>query len=467
MSTRQCDAGTTTGFPINVSSSISALLSNSNDRLQNLIVPTEFTVDWGTSPTMNANITVTQTAANGNNPAVCRISGLDSITTSAGITYGNARYSCSNVLSIVKNQHANLNLNIGTQAQYEVILAFQIINKSDNPSSPDIILLTRPIVLTEPNNSASAKTPVFWTSINTLMSQLSSTISSKTSKISLDMTQMFGYNSKTLMPMLSYQTCLPVKIVNSSSSPPSFTGSLTMRVNVVLNPIYIAPTSTEGLEKCLAVTKYKLVTRGGGPLDLFNTGPNAYIQFKDGFGSDGYPNLAAENLVQFQSSTPIPSVEQLMQKIEIAVPDSLLGKSLADVSAASTLPATPQSANTRFKCYSIDPTSDIVDGQIMIDPTTGKTLEKTLQQQSSAASGNLNISAPPSGILPGDIEEGLVITVIVIFSIFLCGYASFIVYNFIYEGMSTNSLFYHLLIWILIILTLSLFATQTIESKPR
>jgi hypothetical protein len=470
MSSKQCDVGggTTTGFPINITPSVSALLSKSydtsNNQLQNLIVPTEFTVDWGTS-SMNADITVTQTSASGNNPAICRISGLDSITAGTSITYGNARYSCSNVLSIVANQHSKLNIISGKQAQYEVILAFQINNKRDNPSSPDIILLTRPIVLTEAGDSAAKNTPVFWSSINTLISQLSSTISSKSQKIQLDMTKMFGYNSTTLMPMISYQTCLPVKIINSLSSPPSFSGSLTMRVNIVLNPIYIAATATEGLQKCLAVTKYTLVTKGAGPLDIFtsnsfqfNTGANTYIQFKDGYGADGFPELDNVNNLVLSSGSSISSVEELMQKIEIAVPDSLLGKSIADVSAASNLPTTAKPLNTRFKCYSIDPTTDIMNGQIMIDPTTGKSLKDTLETQSSAASGFVNITPSSPGILPGDIEEGLVITVIVIFSIILCGYASFIIYNFLYQSIPPSSLAYHIVIWVLIIIFLSVFA---------
>jgi hypothetical protein len=473
MSSKQCDigGGTTTGFPINITPSISALLSKSydtsNNQIQNLIVPTEFTVDWGTSST-DAQITVTQTSASGNNPAICRISGLDSITAGASITYGNARYSCSNVLSIVANQHSKLNLISGKQAQYEVILAFQINNKRDNPSSPDIILLTRPIVLTEAGDPAAANTPVFWSSVNALMSQLSSTISSKSQKIQLDMTKMFGYNSNTLMPMLSYQTCLPVKVINSLSNPAFFIGSLTMRVNIVINPIYIAATATEGLQKCLAVTKYTLVTKGGGPLDIFtsnsfqfNTGANTFIQFKDGFGSDGFPESGTVNNLVLSTSTSVTTTEELMKKIEIVVPDSLLGKSITDVSAASTLPVTAKPLNTRFKCYSIDPTSDIKNGQIMIDPTTGKTLTDTLQQQSSAASGFININAPTPGILPGDVEEGLVITVIVIFSIILSGYASFIIYNFLYQGIPPSSIWFHCFIFGLILFCLIGFSAYT------
>ena len=146
MSDMQCQSGDMTGFPLRLSQSIFSdwpATKDTNNQLRKLIVPTDFTVNWG-HPTTSAQISVTQAAASNNLPGKFLITGFDTISDGTTLSYGNAGYTCSRVLSIVQNQHKTLNQ--GGDALYELVLAFQIANKSDNPTSPDVILLTRPIV---------------------------------------------------------------------------------------------------------------------------------------------------------------------------------------------------------------------------------------------------------------------------------------------------------------------------------
>jgi hypothetical protein len=457
MSSRRCDPTGVTGFPLNVSASASSLLSKTNDKLQDLIVPTEFTVNWGQFLS-NVSLIINKTSGTTAVPAVCQISGFSDLASQTTMVYGNARYSCSGVLSIVQNQHKNLNLNMGTQALYEVILAFQIQDKSSNPSSPDIILLTRPIVFTTANDPAAANVPVFWTKVNKMMES-----PTENPQTNLDLATMFGYNSNTLMPMISYQSCLPVKLLNTSTAS-SFSGSLTMRVNIVINPIYVAATDT-GLGRCSVVDKYTLVTNSG-LIDIFgDSRAGDIIQFNTEFNSSGpvFPSSSATYLTLTKSSYSITSMDDIAQKIEIVVPDSLLGQSLAEIATATILPSnvsSKQVTNTKFKCYSIDPKKDIVDGQIMIDPTTGQPLENTLEQESLARTGGIAIPpVPSSGISPGDIQEAIVITMIIIISTALYIYACYIVYNFIYNmDISGSTIIYHCLAFVCILIVLVLFS---------
>ena len=53
MSLHVCQAGTTTGFPITLSQSIykdwAGVSGNTEEQIQQLVVPTDFTVQWGHS----------------------------------------------------------------------------------------------------------------------------------------------------------------------------------------------------------------------------------------------------------------------------------------------------------------------------------------------------------------------------------------------------------------------------------
>jgi hypothetical protein len=387
----KCQSGDTTGFPLLLSQSIFSdwpATKNSQDQMKKAIVPTDFTVSWGL-PTQSAKISVTQTLAANGLPSKFQIRGLDTITDNTTLTYGNANYVCSSVLSIVQNQHKNLNQ--GSDALYELILAFQIANKSENPSSPDIILLTRPIVFSQTNNSST-----FLSAVDTAAAAKSGTATT-----SLNMSTLFGYNSSTLMPMVSYQTCLPVKLTNTSVSPyNTITGSIRMRVNVVMNPLYVVP-SENGLGLCSTVNKYTLVTEPRKLVDVFlynynnpvfgGVNANVFIQFKDGFGQDGFPTpLQPSNkkdyLVLLGQTSRISVLTELLNKIVVLIPDTLLGKSLAEIANSKTPPPV-NPKKKRFKCYTIDPLKDVVGDQITIDPTTGESLVDTMKNNTTDANG--------------------------------------------------------------------------------
>lgn len=473
MSTKQCDTGnSTSGFPLNISQSLFVLASSSesDSQLQKAIVPTEFSVNWG-SPMLNMPIIVTQTADTPNSRAVCQITGIDNITANSTINWGNATYKCSNTLSIVKNQHKNFNTN--NDALYEVILSFQIIDKITNPSLPDIILLTRPLVfVTEtPGTPGIPDTPDFWKTVNTILST-----SNANTNTNLDMSTMFGYNDGTLMPMVSYQTCLPVKIINPVGTTPvaslgSFLGSLTMRVNVIINPIYISVTEN-GLGKCSVVTKYTLVTVGRGPVELFNdiiqtnNIGNHTFQFKDGGNTaDKFPLSATlNNFVPLPNTYSLTTLSEILQKVEIAVPDFLLGNSLNKIANSKTLlPVLSQ--KKKFKCYTIDPTTDIVGDQITIDPTTGKSLTDTLENDALNDSGGLYLQGgiladaasaaqADSGIKPGDIEYILVIIFITFSSACLFGYMYFIGEKIFFKEPNEQIPWGHIICFCLLLISL-------------
>lgn len=368
MSTTSCQSGDTTGFPVRLAQSLHTNWPATKDleqKLKDITVPTDFTVQWG-PPTQSTQISVRQTTAKNGVPGVFQISGISTITDSTSLTYGNARYNCSGVLSIVQNQHPTFSRE--SEAQYEVILAFQIINKSYNPSSPDVILLCRPIIFSKTYNSSP-----FWSAVDEACAK------DKPQNVALDMSTLFGYNNSILLPMITYQTCLPVKLLKYKSQPYSY-GSLRMRVNVVTEPIYMVA-SENGLGKCSVIRKYTLVTLGSGPISVFNeASSNTILQFRDGFGKDLFPiQNTQENLVPGYTNTSITAFEDVIHTIEIQVPEAFLGKSLAEIADAKKLETvTPK--KKAFKCYTVDPSKDIKGDQIMIDPTTGEPLKDILDK---------------------------------------------------------------------------------------
>jgi hypothetical protein len=367
MSDSKCEAGDTTGFPIKLGQNLHSPWPATQDpqgKLRKLSIPTDFSVQWGPA-TQGVQISVRQTTNKEGVPGVFQISGISTITDSTTLTYGAARYSCSPVLSIVQNQHPTF-IN-DTSAQYEVILAFQIVNKPYNPSSPDIILLCRPIVFSDSNNSP------FWQAVD------KASVKKTPQNVALDMSTMFGYNSSTLMPMITYQTCIATKLLNYKSQPYSY-GSLRVRVNVVQQPLYVFA-SENGLGKCSSIRKYTLVTSGPGPVSIFGgTSSNTILQFQDGYGPDLFPSQTTkENLVPNNSGSSITAFDDILDTIEIQVPEVFLGKSLAELASATKLQ--PVKAKKKaFKCYTVDPEKDIKGDQIMIDPTTGERLKDVLDK---------------------------------------------------------------------------------------
>jgi hypothetical protein len=432
MSDTTCQPGDTTGFPLQISQSLFTewpATKNAQSQIQKLVVPTDFTVQWGPS-TQTARISVTQTGRSDASPGIFQIRGISTITDSTTLTYGTASYKCSGVLSIVQNQHRNFCQD--TNALYEVILAFQIANKSMNPSSPDIILLTRPIIFSTWNSSS------FWPAVD------EACLRNSPQTIAADLSTMFGYNQNILMPMISYQTCLPVKLLNYKSNPYSY-GSIRVRVNVVPQPIYMVA-SENGLGKCSSIRKYTLITEPRRPVDIFdNSSANTILQFRDGYGSDLYPVQTKENMIPNEGAT-LSAFTDILHKIEILVPEEFLGKSLSDISKATVLPQKKKEKKA-FKCYTIDPNKDIVNDQIMIDPTTGECLRDTLKKEALESAGGDPIymnGQDTSGIMPGDIETIITTICVVIGTILLLVYLGYISHLIIYRGAGFHEALPHI-----------------------
>lgn len=454
MSSQDCQSGDITGFPIVFSQNLNNPWpqvdpSNQASKLKGLTVPTDFTVNW--APPAQTTISIRQ------NTDIFQINGLDSIAAGTSLTYGPATYTCSSILSIVKNQHSNLyNLPANSGATYEVILAFEINNKSQNPSSPDIILMCRPMIFSTWNSSP------FWASVNEAV------LRKNNQQTTLDMSTLYGYNSSTLFPMVTYQTCLSTKLLN-----PNANGSIKVRVHLATQPIYVIA-DTNGIAMCSSVTKYIFTTSPKRLVDVFSglngfsIGGNTKIQFKDGTGSDGFPNganVAGDNLTPLPAATAISDFNTAINKIIILVPQQFLGKSLADLSDINQpKPVAPK--KKAFKCYTIDPTKDIVDNQIMVDPATGQPLSDTLKKEALEAAGGdpslVGINGlppvPPSGLMPGDIQNIMIILITIILTVFLSVYFIYIGYLLINKKDHINAIknfgYFSIILVILVILAL-------------
>jgi hypothetical protein len=413
MSLQTCKRGDTEGFPLKLSQDIAQAWPAStngstesavNAQLKKLMSPTDFSVSWG-PPTQSASISVTSTSSK------CQVRGFDTVSDSTSLIYGNATYKCSSVMSIVKIQHGSLASR--SSSNYEVILAFQIISKSDNPSSPDIILITRPLIF------GSINTSPFWASVNTAM------VRETPQNCAVDLSTLFAKNSSEMLPMIAYQTCLPVKLLNYKSSP--FTlASLNIRVNVILTPIYVVADDT-GIGKCTSVTRYTLITEPRNPVNLFDgVSANTKLQFKDGLGPGGFPVGITTNLIPLAPSSTISSFERVLDTFMIIVPEDYLGKSLSELSEVNTAAPAPKKKKA-LKCYRIDSEKDIKDGTILVDPSTGESLQTILDQEGLYSSG------VSSGLMPGDVQDIIFVIMTTLLSIGLFGYLVYI-FNMLTTG---------------------------------
>ena len=449
----QCKPGDTTGFPVTLAQSLYTnwpATANAQQQLQKLTVPTDFSLQWQNNGVQgNANISVNfpDEMPNGE-PRIFQISGFS--PDGSTITYGSASYNCSGVISIVQNQHPTFCQD--RRALYEMILAFQITNKSTNPSSPDIILLCRPLVF-----ETSGANTSFWAAVD------NSCIQKKPQMASLDMSTFFGYNASLLMPMVTYQTCMPVKHFDGGTYKYR---SLRLRVNVVPQPLYIVA-SEHGLGKCSAIQKYTLITTGNGPIGVFGYGN--ILQFRDGLGPDLYPvNASRNNFVPNAAPAVISAFADIIQKFEILVPEAFLGKSLAEIAKTETPPPV-QSRKKAYKCYTIDPKKDIVGDQIMVDPTTGQSLQDTQKQEALEAAGGDptligDMGGGSSGIMPGDIEHFLTLCTVVIGSIALLSYLGFIMHLIFYRQNGLHDSMYHIIGFVVSFIVLVLFSVYV--EKP-
>jgi hypothetical protein len=95
-----------------------------------------------------------------------------------------------------------------------------------------------------------------------------------------------------------------------------------------------------------------------------------------------------------------------------------------------TIPPKQEAAGpTDYKCISIDRQKDVVNGRIMVDPATGKSLKDSLAEDSEAQA-SLNI-IPPTITTNGDVERTASIIVGVVGGTILLGIVILIIRMFI------------------------------------
>lgn len=446
MSSGQCQAGDIQGFPLTISQSLNSswpglTRDDVYKRLKKVTVPNEYSVKWS-RPTYGNMINVVKPTAENN---VLQVTGFDSYAEQTTLTYGDAQYTCSYAMAIVQNQH--LFFSDDSRAKFEVLLSFQLKNKNENPSAPDIILFSRPLVIYDGDND----TPL-WSAID----KASST--SRPQSSTVDLSSIFTFNKTMLIPFITYQTCIPVKVITPAQTTVE---SLRIRVNALMRPLYLTFNSTD---LSTSVRKYTLPTN---PASLFSTlslsAPT--IQFKDGNGSDGFPRNTNTNLRLALPTTTISDFDSILNIIEIQVPEEFLGKSLNDIASSSVAPNT-SSKKKAYKCYTIDPKKDIVDGQIMVDPTTGENLSDAQADAEDGDEIDTDIDAD-TGIMPGDVEYALSVTATVIGTLGLLAYLLFIILkgrNIFNTGGHTipggfNEVLYHILIFTMIFIGLIVFCS--------
>ena len=448
MALQACQTGTTTGFPIVLSQNLYKdwpATKDSQGQLKSIVAPTDFTIQWG-PPAAAANISVLQKTD------VFQISGFNTVSDATTLTYGLARYKCSEILSVVQNQHTSLSSSRDA-LQYEAILAFYIENKSTNPSSPDVILICRPLVF-----GATQTTP-FWAAVNSAVK------SGKPQPLAnFDMSTLYGYNKDILMPMMTYQTCLPVKLLNYAGST-SKIGSISVRVHVVNQPMYIMA-DPGGTQLCSSVNKYTLTLQPRRAADIFESARGATFQFKDGLGDGGFPSGTLENLVPLKPNSAISSFKEgnnsVLNTFVYLVPEEFLGKSLAEITEANS--HTPKKAKKKsFKCYKLDPETDIKGDQILIDPTTGTSLSETMAQKAFDETGGdpayLQLTGvdTTSGVMPGDVQHIMFIVLTAFGSIFLLAYLMYIAHTLMYREDGFHKAIYHIVIFVVLLIGLVLF----------
>jgi hypothetical protein len=230
-----------------------------------------------------------------------------------------------------------------------------------------------------------------------------------------------------------------------------------MRVHVVTQPLLI-PSSNDGTGLCRRVSKFALPVQG--LVDIFGQSGYRKVQFTNGRSADGKSNsfpkptspISDILTLAIAPTTSVDTWDDVLQKFEYLVPKSFLGKSLSEISKAETLPKAA-SKKKAYKCYTIDPLKDIVDDQILVDPTTGETVQEAKKKYLGESTGgdseltaSLSGKSPQqSGLLPGDIEQ----IVLIIFStaggIYLLAQFMYILRLFYihnYHDAQTHSVFF-------------------------
>jgi len=315
--------------------------------------------------------------------------------------------------------------------------------------------MCRPIVFSNWNSSP------FWVAVN------KAALKNEPQSTAVDLSQLYGYTKDVLMPMITYQTCLPVKLLNYKDNVSTY-GSISVRVHVEAQPIYMMA-DDNGIGKCSNVPNYVLTTRPKRPANIFDGAAwNTIFQFRDGLGEDLFPVSSSDNMVSLPSPTAISAFEDIIHTVEFLVPEAFIGKTISEITTAEAASAVAKKKKA-YKCYVIDPKKDIVNDQILVDPTTGQTLSDTMKQESIEEAGGdpslLNIGNPgSSGLMPGDIQQIIFIIVTTISSIILVAYLGYIAKLFINDKDHKSGIT-NLFIFIVLLVLLILFGVFVGEDK--
>lgn len=452
MSLQSCQPTAYSGFPVLpplTAAGATPINSILTTDFTNSIVPIDITASWQpTMPSVDVSIYASKDSTTKLiNPFVFT---LPESTSTTSIQYGPATYDLYRSIAIVQNQHARLT---GSQSsKYEMIITFCKRDTSNlYSSSPNILLLCRPLTV-----SSEQKIDLIWSPIANALAR-----SASAATIGFNIQSIYTFpTTKSFMPMVAYSTCLPVKVLNSSIINPETTaksGSISMRVYVVNQPLVI---NTTPEMEALIPPSYSLsvpISR----LFLLNDVPSGYntLQFKDGLGTGGFPSNTAANLLPLPYTVSISGTLTVSSAIRIAyeyvVADELLGKSITDIvgmiddTKSSAGGKSVSGGNTQFKCYQIDPSKDISNGTITIDPKTGLPLKDLMAQSSSNDNGgysspSLDMDAS-SGLMPGDWQQIGMVALIVGLTIFLLVYIIFIL-DHIIEHKNIEDILVHFVV---------------------
>ena len=467
MSLQNCGTGIT-GFPLRLNRNIfdPNWLGADESSRKKMVSPIDFDIQWGKA---NPGMQI-ETVADTN---VFQIKFPDDYANTTSITYGRGKdlltYKPLPYLSLTKIQHGTLVNQNGNPTQ-EAILAFTIDRnaKQNNPSSPDIILLCRPLVLSADASSATGASSNLWRAINESVKTTPPT--RKTTTVDLSSIYTYGGGDQLPLPMMTYETCIPTRFISSTANSE---GSVLIRVHVATNPLTIYSENT-GTGKCTTINNYifpesikRLISPTLNKTDL---------QFSTGSGGANYQypsSRVAGYYTPIVNSAIISSWPEVKNKIEYLIPESLLGKSLADIANQIAPPIKKSSARKQFKCYPIDPRKDIVGDQITIDPTSGERLDDFLKEQAAASSGGdpelaaalAGKANEQTGIMPADVEYGIFITLSLVGSIFFIAYFFHIVNLYSNEH---EDFYKHLVIFIVIFVVLVIaliFLDKSIKNK--
>jgi hypothetical protein len=405
MSLQAC-GGTNIGFPMKLNQNIFDKWTGSADaNIDKIIAPMDFSVAW--APSSNQSQPVKVTVSDSFDIDIQNIANNTTLTLGEGVVYN-----CVSNLSLVQIQHGALSQD--KSATQEVILSFTINNKAANPSSPHVILFCRPVVLYDGTNEGSS----FWSKVNE--SAKTGNAIANAMKAS-DIQSIYAYNSNTMMPMITYDTCIATQLKGSGVSP--LTGSLNVRVHVIPYTLYI-PSVASGTGKCTNINKYIFTSR---IINIFNQSGYNTAQFNIGLNT--FPTNSNNNLKALAPSSQITTWSDIEQKFEYLVPEDFLGKSAADIAKMKSLPeSSPR--KKQYKCYTINPEKDIKNGQILVDPSTGESLDDAQKRALlDSAGGDASLAlalaggqAQNSGIQPGDVESIAMIVISTIGGILLLIY---------------------------------------------